>query len=257
MMFDTHMHTEVSSDSKMTIEQAIARAKELNMGIILTEHMDYLYPQSDMFVFDAADYFDRYGKYRNSEVLLGIEIGMQEACLEKNRQLVLTHSFDYIIGSIHVVEGIDIYYEEFYRTRGIEEVYERYFTAMAECLSLYDFVHCLGHIDYIARYARFENPEINYSQFKPCIDKVLRVAIDKGLAIEINTKREYTKAVLASIVPIYQRFAELGGSLVTIGSDAHAASGIGNQFLDALRIADECGLRPVYFKEGKPEYIKI
>jgi histidinol-phosphatase (PHP family) len=257
MIFDTHMHTEISSDSKMTIEQAILQAKALNIGITLTEHMDYLYPRPEMFVFDAAEYFNRYGRYRSSEVLLGIEIGMQQACLEDNRKLVQSHPFDYVIGSIHVVEGIDIYYENFYHGRSKQEVYESYFAAMAECLAAYDFVHSLGHIDYIARYAKVEDPEINYLQFKESIDKVLAVAVERGLAVEINTKREYTKEALASIIPIYRRFAELGGKLVTFGSDAHVAEGIGNQFKQAIDIAEGCGLCPVYFKEGKPEYLKL
>jgi histidinol-phosphatase (PHP family) len=256
MIFDTHMHTEFSSDSQMTIEQAIEQAKALNIGIILTEHMDYAYPRPDMFVFDAAEYFNRYGKYRSNQLLLGIEIGMQQACLEKNRLLVEQHSFDYVIGSIHVVEGIDIYFEEFYHGRSKQEVYESYFTAMADCLAAYDFVHSLGHIDYIARYAKVAEPEIDYRQFKHSIDKVLTMAVDRELALEINTKRQYTKNALASIVPIYQRFAELGGKFVTLGSDAHVAAGIGHQFSQAFDIADSCGLTPVYFKEGKLEYIK-
>lgn len=257
MIFDTHMHTEVSSDSKMTIEQAILQAKALNIGIILTEHMDYLYPQPDMFVFDAAEYFKRYEKYRSSEVLLGVEIGMQQACIAENRQLAAKYPFDYVIGSIHVIEGIDIYFDEFYQGRSKQEVYESYFAAMAQCLAAYDFVHSLGHIDYIARYAKVEAPEIDYRQFSASIDKVLKVAVERELAVEINTKREYTREVLASIIPIYQRFAELGGRLVTLGSDAHVVAGIGKQFKQAFDIADKCGLRPVYFKEGKVEYIRI
>jgi histidinol-phosphatase (PHP family) len=257
MIFDTHMHTVVSSDSKMTVEQAVSRAKELNIGITLTEHMDYLYPDTGKFVFDAAEYFSRYGEYQSATVLLGIELGMQPACLEENRRLVREHSFDYVIGSIHVVDGMDIYYDGFYSERGKAEAYERYFAAMAECLTTYNFVHSLGHIDYIARYARVKDPEIDYRQFKTSIDKILQVIIEREMALELNTKREYTGAVLASIVPIYKRFAELGGNMVTIGSDAHAASGIGNQFKLAITIAAECGLRPVYFKNGQPEYVKI
>lgn len=257
MIFDTHMHTEISTDSEMKIDEAIKRARDLNIGIIITEHMDYLYPHKDMFVFDAGDYFTRYGKYRSEQVLLGVEIGMQMACLKENKELAVSYPFDYIIGSIHIVEGIDIYFEEFYRGRTKEEVYGRYFADMAECLTVHDFVHALGHIDYIARYARFSNPEIDYLEMQDSIDKVLEVAAARDLALEINTKRDYTKEVLASIVPIYKRFRELGGRLVTLGSDAHTAGGIGNQFKEALYIAEKAGLRPVYFKEGKAEYMKF
>jgi histidinol-phosphatase (PHP family) len=155
-----------------------------------------------------------------------------------------------------VVDGMDIYYDEFYHGRSKQEIYERYFAVMADCLAKHDFVHSLGHIDYIARYAKVDNPEIDYLQCKESIDNILKLAAERQIALEINTKREFTKEVLASNIPIYQRFFELGGRLVTIGSDAHAAEAIGKQFKEALGIADQCGLRPVYFKEGQPEYIK-
>ena len=53
MVFDTHLHTEISSDSEMKIDEAIKQAKALNLGLIITEHMDLFYPEDNKFIFDV------------------------------------------------------------------------------------------------------------------------------------------------------------------------------------------------------------
>ncbi len=75
MLFDTHMHTRFSTDSQMTVEEAAARSRELNMGITITEHLDLDFPEPKAFVFDVAEYFRAYERYRSDTLLLGIEIG--------------------------------------------------------------------------------------------------------------------------------------------------------------------------------------
>lgn len=60
---------------------------------------------------------------------------------------------------------------------------------MLECIEKYVFIDSLGHIDYIARYARFEDNEIYYMDFRNEIDEILRTLIQNEKAIEINTRR--------------------------------------------------------------------
>lgn len=254
MLFDSHMHTRFSTDSKMKIDEAVARAGELGIGIIITEHMDIAYPEPAAFIFDVETYFKEYRKYRNDKVLLGIEIGMRSDCLEENCRLVEEYPFDYVIGSVHVIENIDLYTAEFYQGRTKEEVYQQYFKAMKECVACYDGIHSLGHIDYIARYARFTDPEIYYDEFRECIDEVLAIVADKGKALEINTRRLGNRAAVENIMPIYRRFFELGGRMVTIGSDAHYAKDVGRDLKAGLEIAERSNLKVVNFKEGKPQF---
>lgn len=256
MLFDTHMHTRFSTDSRMTINQAMARADELGLGIAITEHMDLNYPEPQAFIFDTVAYFAAYEKYRSEQVLLGIEIGMQPGLAADNRRIVRDHPFDYVIGSIHVIDNIDIYCAEFYDLRTKAEVYRQYFEAMAECLESYDFIDSLGHIDYIARYARFADPEIYYHEFPELIDRVLATAAQRQLAMEINTRRLNQKETVNALILIYKRFYELGGRLVTIGSDAHTPGDVGKGMDVALAIAEYCRLRPVWFKDRKIQYMK-
>ncbi|SDF29901.1 histidinol phosphate phosphatase [Sporolituus thermophilus] len=256
MLFDTHMHTKFSTDSRMTINQAMTKAGELGLGITITEHMDLDYPEPQAFIFNPAAYFAEYEKYRSEQVLLGIEIGMRPGLEADNRRIVRDYPFDYVIGSIHVIDNIDIYCAEFYNLRTKAEVYRRYFDAMAECLESYEFIDSLGHIDYIARYARFADPEVYYHEFPELIDRVLAAAARRQLALEINTRRLNREETVKALVPVYQRFYELGGRLVTIGSDAHTPGDIGKGMDVALAIADYCHLRPVWFKDRKIQYVK-
>jgi histidinol-phosphatase (PHP family) len=256
MLFDTHMHTRFSTDSQMTIEQTLVKAQELNIGIIITEHLDLEYPKPEAFIFDVDEYFHAYAKYRCEQVLLGVEIGMRPECLHDNQKIVEKYSFDYVIGSIHVVDNLDVYYEAFYGSRSKHEVYNQYFDVMAQCLKTYDCIDALGHIDYIARYARYEDPEIYYADFCDHIDAVLTLLAEKQKAIEINTRRLDNKKTIQALLPIYKRFYELGGRWVTIGSDAHRPEDIGKRLDIANEIANRCGLTVVYFKQRKMQYYK-
>lgn len=256
MLFDTHMHTRFSTDSTMDIDAAIARGRELDMGIIITEHLDLDYPKPKAFVFDIDKYFLAYSRYRGEQVLLGIEIGMRSELVQANRELLEKYPFDFVIGSIHVIDNIDIYENRFYQGRSKREVYGQYFASMLDCLDCYDCIDSLGHIDYIARYARFADPELHYSEFADYFDQVLTTVAAKQKALEINTRRLDQPETVAALIPVYRRFAELGGSFVTIGSDAHIPQDIGRHFPLALEMAEKCGLIPVWFEARQPRYMK-
>lgn len=256
MLFDTHIHTRFSTDSNMQIEDALLKARQSGIGLTLTEHMDLAYPgEPEAFVFNAEDYFAAYESFRSPSVLLGVELGMRVDCLEDNRRLVAKYPFDYIIGSIHVVDDMDIYCAEFYQGRTKQAVYNQYLDAMITCMEQYDFIHSLGHIDYIARYARFSDTEVYYHEFQDRLDRVLTLAAAGDKAIEINTRRLDSNERIAAVLPIYRRFAELGGKLVTIGSDAHQAADVGRRLDTGMEIAAICGLQPVRFQAG--QYLKI
>ena len=79
--------------------------------------------------------------------------------------------------------------------------------------------------------------------------------LDTGTIMELNTRRLSSKAAAESLLMIYARYRELGGQYVTIGSDAHSAEAVGMNFKRAQDMTDFVGLRPVWFRERKIEYI--
>lgn len=255
MLYDTHIHTLHSSDSKMKIEDAIKKADQLGIGLIVTEHVDLNYPDPYAFRMDTNKYFRDYGKYRNDSVLLGVEIGLGLKELSENKELIAAFPFDYVLGSIHLVNEIDIYNEEYYQGKTKRQAFEEYFETMVTCVDSYDCIDSLGHIDYICRYARYPDRELYYNEFREHIDQVLKTLVDREKALEINTRRLDNDTIFTNLLPIYKRFSELGGRHVTIGSDAHNINDIGKNFSTAIRIAELANLRPIYFNGRKMQYL--
>ena len=163
MIFDSHMHTEVSADSAMKAEDALERAAKLGIGAVFTEHEDMDFPGEKDFTFSPEDYWKKYEALRGKgeRLRLGVELGMQEGLAEKNRAFLLRAPFDQVIGSIHTLLGFDLYYETLYEGREKDEVYRLYLRAMASCVRSHgDFIDILAHIDYIAQCAGIEHTAI-------------------------------------------------------------------------------------------------
>lgn len=254
ILFDSHIHTNFSTDSKMNIEEAIKVSKKSGINLIITEHMDLKYPKEKLFVFNPEEYFNSFRKYRNEELLLGIELGMRDDCITESHDIEKNYDFDFVLGSIHLVDNIDIFYEDLYENKTKNEVYNQYLRCMNDCIKSYDFIDSLGHIDYIARYAPYDDKEIYYTEFSDLIDLVLKNLASMEKSIEINTRRFPNKDAVNNLKRIYGRFKELGGKTVTIGSDSHKPEVIGHCISDARELADICGLKVVYYKNRKPNY---
>ena len=253
MVFDSHMHTRFSADSTMTAAAAIAKAASLNMGVVFTEHFDYgVELDGKPFNFDAAAYMSEYKNLRGAKVRLGVEVGLRKSARAVNAEFIGRADFDLVIGSIHLVDGYDIYYPDFYAGKDKATAYRKYFQQMVQEASVADY-DVLGHIDYICRAAPYDDPEIDYATFKAEIDEVLKIVTDRGKVLELNTRRFDKARAIEELVPVYKRYRALGGRFVTIGSDAHRVAAVGNYFERALRFAHELDLMPVTFCQRRIE----
>lgn len=253
MRYDNHMHTFFSADSEMKAEEALEQAERLGLGIVFTEHLDIGLPGEKKFEFDPEDYWKTYEPLRGKRLLLGVEMGMTQEAREANRAFSERVPFDVVIGSIHQLMGHDLYYPELYEKMEKGELYRLYFMTMAREVYQHSFIHVLAHIDYIARYATYENPELEYGEFTEEIDTVLGALVATDTLLELNTRRFGNRLAMKELVPIYCRYRELGGRYITMGSDAHVAASIGANFALAEEFAEECDLRVVTFIEGKME----
>lgn len=262
MIYDCHSHTEFSSDSEMKAEDAIEAARKLGIGLIFTEHYDFDYKESKHykemdFLFDAKKYWESYEALRGEALLLGVEVGLTPGSITANQQFISQVPFDQVIGSIHAIDKLDLYYPEYYDGKKKEEAYGRYLEIMADMVKANSYIDVLGHIDYISRYSPYEDKEIGYKEYHDLVDLVLKNVLDTGTLMELNTRRLGSKAVAESLLMIYARYKELGGQYVTIGSDAHRAEDVGMNFKMAQDLVEFIGLKPVHFKERKIEYSNV
>lgn len=254
MIFDSHMHSEFSTDSNMKIEDAIKVSKEHSIGIILTEHTDLNYPVLDEFRCDVPRYLSTYEKYKSNSLLLGIEIGLSEDIYAGNNEITSSFDFDYVIGSIHSVNNIDIYNNYINTNYSKKEFFQRYLDDMLTCSKLYNNFDSLGHIDYLCRYASFENKEILVCDYKDTLAEIMKTLIYKDKVLELNTARLNSIDAQKSLFDIYTLYKDLGGKHLTLGSDAHRSTEIFRNFNLAQEMISEIGLRGIYFKERSPQY---
>ena len=255
MLFDSHVHTKFSADSEMLAQEALKSAEQTGLGLVFTEHLDLESAPVD-FTFDPVAYWQEYASLRGENLRLGVEVGMREKTLEGSRAFVERVPFDQVTGAIHFMDDLDLYYPDFYQDKEKETAYRRYFQDMAENLHTHSFVDVLAHIDYIARYAPYDNPELDYGSFRQEIDEVLKTVIETDTVLELNTRRLGDSLALKELVPIYARYKELGGRFITLGSDAHKHEDIGAHFGAAREMAAALGLTVVTFCERQMDICK-
>jgi histidinol-phosphatase (PHP family) len=257
MLFDSHVHTRFSADSDMLAIDALDAADREGLGLVFTEHIDFDYPGEMDFTFDPQAYWKEYENYRGQSLSLGVELGLTPGQSERSQAFIAQVQFDEVIGSIHLLGGKDFYFPAFYTGRSQLAVYTQYYTTMAAMVRENPFIDILGHIDYICRYAPYDQPGVHYELFASLIDEVLQAAIDTDTVLELNTRRFDDRLAMKELVAVYKRYYELGGRYVTIGSDAHKPTAIGASFALAVDFAAACHLQPVTFRERQRVILSV
>ncbi len=267
MLWDTHMHSSFSGDSKTSPEDLICCAIEKKLpGICFTEHLDLDFPEDpNPFLLDIPDYLASAarlaGQYKDRiPVRAGIELGLQPHLAARHAALLNKYPFDFVIGSSHVVHGRDPYYPDFYEGRTEEECYREYFASILEniCTDCSDF-DVYGHIDYVVRYGPERNKNYSYRKYQDLIDPILTALIERGKGIEVNTGGfSYGLGHPNPTEEIIARYRALGGEIITIGSDAHDTAHVAFAFERVTGLLKNCGFTCyTVFKKRKPEFIRL
>lgn len=267
---DFHMHTSFSTDSDAAPESMIEGALKKGLNTIcITDHMDRDYPFYEeigegAFLFDVDAYFQKLRKLQKKyagqiEVRIGIELGMQPHLRECCREITEKYPFDFVIGSLHVVKGKDPYYRDAFPDLTDAQLYQLTFQEMSENLKKIDSFDVLGHMDYIVRYGRGQAKEYSYAAFAPYLDEILKKVIDMGKGIELNTAGlKYGLGFCHPHPDVLKRYRELGGEIITVGSDGHRPEHIAYEFRKASEILKECGFHYyAHFTERRPDFIKL
>ena len=209
MIFDTHMHCDYSCDSHMKIAEAVAAAKQQNIGIVITEHWDDDYPTNpSAFMFDVDEYFERFGPYRSDKVLLGIEIGMQKQTTAADEALAGKYPFDYVLASMHCINGRDLYEERCYEGLAKVEAVREFLIDTLANLERHNNFDAFAHIDYMCRYMPYADKELILGEAPELFDQVFKLLIAKEKPLEINTRRLDDAGAMASLLAVYRRYAQ-------------------------------------------------
>lgn len=263
MIADCHLHTEFSFDSEADIQVQIEQAVRLGMQhICITDHMDLDYPDG-VFFLDTPAYVQRVlelrEQYRDKiTICLGVEAGLQEHLKKRLTQYLEQYPFDFVIGSMHLIHGEDPYYGGIFQRLGDQEAYREYFRSTAENLKKAPKIQTLGHLDYIVRYGKEKERFYSYEKFSDEIDTILRLLIEKGIALEVNTGGLKSLPFPNPHPEVIRRYRQMGGEMITIGSDAHMPEHIGRGFAELPELLKSCGFQYyTVFQEKKPKFMKI
>lgn len=266
-MFDYHVHTDFSADCSMPMEKAVEKA--ISIGIkemAFTDHIDFDYPDEDFnFFVDYDQYLPHFMKVKEKykdqiSLKLGVEVGMQPHVYEKNADLIQKYPFDFILASTHVVQNLDMHNGEYFDGKTANEANLGYYQDVLHAIQNFDHFNVYGHLDLVKRYRKFINlNEINYHDYLDILDEIFKALISKGKGIEINTSG-YRYGIESSLpdLQLIRRYKELGGEIITTGSDAHHPDHIADYFESIYILLEKAGFKYVTtFENQKPIFNKI
>ena len=278
MLADYHIHTCYSDDSEYPMEDVVKDAISLGLDeICFTDHVDYgvkrdwddprgmLYRQGGPgepermalanvdYPSYAAEIASLKEKYRDQITLkMGMEFGMQSHTILQYEKLYSAWPFDFIILSVHQVEDREFWTQDFQRGRTQEEYNLRYYEEMLALVQRYHNYSVLGHMDLITRYDKAGI--FPFEKIRPIIKEILKTIIADGKGIEVNTScHRYGLNDLTPSTDILRLYRNLGGKIITIGSDSHRKEQLGTYLTDTISVLKTLGYEEVYtFKQMCP-----
>lgn len=261
MFADYHVHTQFSDDSECPMETMVQQAVRLGLNeIAFTEHVDYgvktdLNCSYPAYLKEIARLKEAYGA--DITIRTGIEFGVQVHTISQYERDAEAYPWDFIILSNHQINDLEYWNNQFQPGKTQQEIHRAYYNAIYEVMRQYKQYCVLGHLDMIKRYDPFgEYPDKNSMEI---INAILRQAIADGKGIEVNTSCfRYRLKDLTPSKAILKRYLELGGEILTIGSDAHDAAHLADHFAQTRQLLRDIGFQKFCtFEKMQPIFHKL
>lgn len=274
-LYDNHNHSQFSFDGGRTsvgktVNSAIGKGLA---GVCFTDHCDFFVPpmkaKYEEYVPEVFDVEARNAEIdkvnakcpQDFHVFKGIEIGVQKSERDKIAAHLEKYSFDEIIASVHYLDDTDPFWGGYYEGKTWRYAYGHYLeTLYDEMVWLGDRFDIMGHYDYVTRYAPYPECSILYKDFPDILDSMLKYLAENGKALEINTKtyQDFKGRTPVLDKNILMRYRELGGEIISLGSDSHDADRVGFNFERTAALVSRCGFRYLaHFDKRKPVMLPI
>lgn len=274
MLIDYHVHSNYSDDSEYLMEDIIKDAVNKKIDeICFTDHVDYgikIDPmgrskeelEGKVLNVDYPAYFAELAelkrKYENDIVIKqGMEFGIQSHTIQQFESLFSRYLFDFIILSCHQVGDKEFWNQEFQFGRTQKEYNEKYYQEILEVIKKYKNYSVLGHLDLINRYDKCG--VYPFEKVSDIISEILRQVISDGKGIEINTSSfRYGLSDLTPSQNILKLYKDLGGTILTIGSDSHEPEHLGAHIQETMKKIKELGFEYICtYDSMKPQFHKL
>ncbi len=249
MYKDYHLHTEFSDDSIYPMEEVVKDAIALGIDeLCFTDHVDYgVHPDYNdasakvvngkkIANVDYPTYFNRIDelskKYKEKIILKkGLEFGIQTHTIKDYQKLTQNYDLDFVILSIHQVNDEEFWTFDYQDKRTQDEYHLGYYQELLDVITVFKEYSVLGHMDLMRRYDKLGH--YPFEKTKEIVTQILKQVILDGKGIEINTSSfRYGLDDLMPSTDLLKLYKELGGKIITIGSDSHRKEHLGAYIQD-------------------------
>jgi histidinol-phosphatase (PHP family) len=255
---DYHMHLrngqeEIARDTWL-VEPFVETARATGIDEIgFTEHVYYFRQtralwtvpnQLERCVYDLEPYVQAIveARGRGLPVKLGLEVDYVPGREEEMRELLAPYPWDYLLGSVHFIDGLGVDGEpRLLDEVGVEEGWRRYFERLERAArsGLFD---SLSHPDLVKIFG--ERVDFDYG---PVADAIA----ESGVAVEVSTAG--LRKPVGELYPHPDLLAACRERAVpvTLGSDAHSPELVGRDFDHAVRLLRSAGYETVTIFERR------
>ncbi|OIJ16377.1 histidinol-phosphatase [Anaerobacillus alkalilacustris] len=248
-MLDFHHHTNHSFDSKAVMEDVCKNAITKGIKeICFTEHFSLNSQSPTNGHINLTNYFSDIKscqeKFQDQLLIRkGLEICEPHLLKDLYCKTFEPLELDFILGSVHNINNRTL--RETLEKKRLAG-YKDYFQEVYEMVSIAD-IDVVAHLDLMKRYAYEEFGLYDFTEYREILEAILSKIIERNLGIEINTSglRTSLNESLPSI-NIVKLYKELGGEILTVGSDSHSPDSVGSFIKEAIEMAKECGFTYVF-----------
>lgn len=234
-------------------------AAAMNAGlreICFTDHHDYgSYPEQDGNLLSLDAYCDAYDGLLVPGLVIrkGVEIGLADWNTAEVDAFLSKRRFDFVIGSVHMVDGHNAYLEGYWKDKTTQEAFARFLEHTLNCVKLHHNYDVLGHLTFVAKSPyNTTGAGVSYGEYREIADEIMKTLADKGIGMEINTSAFDRIHDFLPSADYLRRFKELGGRVVTVGSDAHNAAKVGAHIDKALAVLKDIFGYVCTFEDRQP-----
>lgn len=277
-IIDCHTHSKNSNDAKNTVHEMCQQAIKLGLlAYAITDHCEcdryydfnyYKLPPDNYDTYNSEKFIelslmetDKLKESLNGKfnLLCGVELGQPTFNFEVANKVVSDKRLDFVIGSMHQIQNHDDFCFLDFKKYDVNELMKAYFKEIYKLCQWGNF-DVLGHLTYPLRYIEGEyGISVDLKSYEEIIRESFKLIILNNKGIEINTsglRQKYKNTFpLFKYIKIYK---ELGGEIISIGSDAHCVQDLGFGITDGISLAKRAGFKYLtYFKKRVPHFLPI
>lgn len=256
-MLDYHVHSEFSVDCRVPMAASCRAAIAAGVTeIAFTDHIDHEPADPGSGYYRAADYLTSIEAARREfgdrlSVLAGAEVDFNTGIAAQVERFLAAHPFDFVIGSVHYAAGGLPIFADYFDGRTLNDVIEPYYEQVLAAVET-GWFDSVGHLDLPKRYAPATHRDYDPLAYAAWLDPIFEAMIAGGVAFEINTSglRQTPKTSMPGPV-IVRRYVDRGGTLITTGTDSHAAQTVGAGIPKTLDMLELCGISSIAAFRGR------